>query len=250
MKGIRFINDIVDDKGEFLSHDAINKKYNLNVTFVDILSIKLAIPRDWKDLILQQHMSPNSNSFGFVFEYENKKMPISKLFAKDVYSLFIDRGSVSPISQQRWEESFNIEISDEKWNSIYLLAFKCTIESKLQAFQYKMLHRIVSHNYLLEKYKLSLTNECASCKEIETIEHKFFECTEIKQFWREFSNWWYLVFGVKIFLNKDSVIFGVLNSDNLVLNYCILQAKYYINYVKNTQLDRLLISVQAFLKFF
>ncbi|CAC5379210.1 unnamed protein product [Mytilus coruscus] len=46
MKGIRFINDIVDDKGEFLSHDAINKKYNLNVTFVDILSIKLAIPRD------------------------------------------------------------------------------------------------------------------------------------------------------------------------------------------------------------
>ena len=52
MKGIRFINDIVDDKGDFLSHDAINKKYNLNVTFVDILSIKLAIPRDWKDFFI------------------------------------------------------------------------------------------------------------------------------------------------------------------------------------------------------
>ncbi len=77
----------------------------------------------------------------------------------------------------------------------------------------------------------------------------FFKYTEIKQFWREFSNWWYLVFGVKLFLNKDSVIFGILNSDNLVLNYCILQAKYYIHYVKYTQLDRLFISVQAFLKF-
>ena len=179
-KGIRFINDIVEDKGEFLSHDAINKKYNLNVTFVDMLFIRLAIPRDWKDLLLQQHMSPNSNSFGFVFEHKNKKMPISKLFAKDVYSLFIDRGSVSPISQQRWEESFNIEISDEQWKNIYSLAFKCTIESKLQAFQYKLLHRIVPHNYLLEKYKLSLTNECASCKEIETIEHTCFECIKLK----------------------------------------------------------------------
>ena len=73
-------------------------------------------------MLLQQHMSPNSNSFGFVFEHENKKMPISKLYTKDVYSLFIDRVSVSPISQQRWEESFNIEISDEKWNNIYSLA--------------------------------------------------------------------------------------------------------------------------------
>lgn len=155
MKGIRFINDIVDNNDKCLSHDAINQKYNLNVTFVDILSIKFAIPRDRKDLSIQQHLSPNSNSFGFVLEHENKKMPIIKLFAKDVYSLFIDQGNVSPISRQTWEESFNTEISDEKLKNNYSLAFKCTVESKLQAFQHKIIHRIVSHNYLLEKDKLS-----------------------------------------------------------------------------------------------
>ena len=83
-----------------------------------------------------------------------------------IHSLSIGDRSVSPISQQRWEESFNIEISDEKWKNIYSLTFKCTIESKLQAFQYRILHIIVSHNYLLEKYKITLTNECASCKDI------------------------------------------------------------------------------------
>ncbi|CAC5393918.1 unnamed protein product [Mytilus coruscus] len=232
-----------------LSRDAINQKYNLNVTFVDILSIKLAIPHDWKDLLLQQHMSPNSNSFGFVFEHENKKIPISKLFAKDVYSLLSIR-EVFLLFHDKVGKKVLIQKLVMKNGKICIhWLLNVLLESKLQASQYKILHRIVSHNYLLEKYKLSETNECASCKEIETIDHNFFECTEIKQFWREVSNWWNFVFGVIIFLNKDSVIFGVWNSDYLVLNYCILQAKYDINYVKITQLDRLLISVQAFLKF-
>lgn len=48
----------MDDNGECLSHVAIIiHKYNLNGTFADILSIQLAIPRDFKDLLLQQHMS-------------------------------------------------------------------------------------------------------------------------------------------------------------------------------------------------
>lgn len=48
MKDIMYINDIVNDNGEFLSHDTINQQYNLQVTFVDLLYSTLAIPRNWK----------------------------------------------------------------------------------------------------------------------------------------------------------------------------------------------------------
>lgn len=71
------------------------KKYDHYITCVNILFCKLAtsISRDWKDLLLRQHMSSYSNSFGFAFEQE------SKMFAKDFYSLFIDQKNVSPNSR-------------------------------------------------------------------------------------------------------------------------------------------------------
>ena len=117
-----------------------------------------------------------------------KNISINKLTAKNVYDILLDQSNSSVTSKIRWEESFNIEISTEKWQTIYCIPFKCTIESKLQALQYKILHRFASHNYLLKKYSLSDVDTCFMCDNIETLEHKYYECTEIRCFWRHFAN--------------------------------------------------------------
>ena len=249
-KGIKFINDIVDENGEFFSHEVINDKFNLHTTFIDILSIRTAIPRSWKVLLSKQKLTLNSNSFKVLFIYHGKNIPISKLCTKDVYQILIDQVDVYVTSKERWVESFNIDISEEKWQSIYCLPFKCTIESKLQAFQYKILHRFASHNYLLKKYKLSDVDTCFMCNNIETLEHKYFECTEISSFWKHFADWWCIVFGERLLLTKDCVIFGFLDTDKVKENFCILLGKYYINVVKYTRTSRQkVITVQSFLNF-
>lgn len=99
---------------------------------------------------------------------------------------------------------------------------KCIIECKLQAFQHNILHIIVSHDYLLEKNKLLETNECASCEKIENIEHIFLMFRNKTILERMFLIGGILFFEQYFFVKKDRVNFGVLNSDNLVLNYCIL----------------------------
>ena len=42
-KGIRYINDIVDQGGQFLTHKAINQKFNLSCNFLEAYSIVSAI---------------------------------------------------------------------------------------------------------------------------------------------------------------------------------------------------------------
>ena len=171
-KGILYIDDIVNENGEFLSHEEINIKNDLHVTFLDILSLRSAIPREWKDSLTKEITNVNSSSFKIIFVHHGLHIPINKLTAKDVYAILLEHKEVQVISQERWEESFNIEISKDKWEKIYCLPFKCTIESRLQAFQYKILHRFASHNYLLKKYKLSENENCTLCQSVETLEHK------------------------------------------------------------------------------
>ena len=234
-KGIKYINDLVNENGEFLSHEEINAKYHLQVTFLDIFSIRSAIPHKWKELLTKENINLNSSSFKIVFIHHGKHIPLSKLTAKDVYTILLEQRDVSVVSKERWEESFNIAISNEKWEQIYCLPYKCTIESSLQAFQYKILHRFASHNYLLKKYKLSEVESCSACQKVETLEHKFFECRNVQSFWKHFSIWWSIVFGVKLNLTRDSIIFGLLDSDDTKANYCILLGKYYINSIKTNQ---------------
>jgi len=65
---------------------------------------------------------------------------------------------------------------------------------------------------------------------IETLKHLFFECENLKVFWKKITSQFLKPFGVKS-LNKENVIFGITPNDKLynVVNHIILEAKYYIH---------------------
>lgn len=84
---------------------------------------------------------------------------------------------------------------------------------------------IVLHLFSFVNYKLFNTTFYIE----KTFITKFFEWAQIKQFWWEFSNQWYLISGVRKLLYNNRIIVGILNCDNIVLNYRILQAKTNIN---------------------
>merc|ERR1712074_110420 len=106
-----------------------------------------------------------------------------------------------------------------------------TVESRLQSLQYKIINRISYHNYLIHKYGYIDSNKCDNCNMVETIEHKYYECNHIKQFWKDFATWWNAHFNDSIILSLDCIIFGYLVKTNIPLNYCIILGKYYINYM-------------------
>ena len=119
-----------------------------------------------------------------------------------------------------------------------MIPFKCSEDTRLQAFQYKILNRFFPCQYMLSIWKLETSDTCIHCDENEcdTIEHYFYQCPYVFMFWRSFCKWWKNVYGFSFLLKEEEVIFGIINENEDicfdVMNYCILIAKYYIYTVK------------------
>jgi len=66
------------------------------------------------------------------------------------------------------------------------LPFYCTKETKLQAFQFKLLHRRIATNDYLYKIGISLTDICTFCEQKkESLIHLFWDCEFVQTFWKK-----------------------------------------------------------------
>ena len=83
--------------------------------------------------------------------------------------------------------------------------------------------------------------QCKYCSDNEddTIEHYFFQCTDVLIFWNSFCRWWKDIHDFSFALKEQDIIFGVENENCVkcidVLNFCILLGKYYIYNTKRNQ---------------
>lgn len=55
------------------------------------------------------------------------------------------------IIQNKWSHDLSCQIED--WSSLFQIPFSCTIQTKLQSFQYKIMQRTLATNRFLTKIK-------------------------------------------------------------------------------------------------
>ena len=93
-----------------------------------------------------------------------------------------------------------------------------------------ILHRAIVNNVFLNKCNIKDTDKCYYCSEtIETIEHLFWECMQIKNLWQDFANKLQPYIDIQRFLSKDLIIFGVeMNENELLINHLLILVKRYI----------------------
>ena len=93
-----------------------------------------------------------------------------------------------------WGNSFeDNELDNEDWEEIHLRNFKCTIESRLRSFYFKIFHRAIAFRDFLFKIKRIDSPECCFCQKVpETIIHIFCECDFVKPLWQEIYNIFHL----------------------------------------------------------
>ena len=144
----------------------------------------------------------------------------------------VEHGSIAePTCIRKWTETFvEFPLTINTWGKIFSLSFKTTIETKLQAFQFKILHRISVNKYWLHNMGIATDSICDVCKtQTETICHKFWNCPSSNQFWNQLSAFWDTYMHETIVIQQKDVIFGLYeNPGKIALNYCILYGKYYI----------------------
>ena len=80
-------------------------------------------------------------------------MDISKLFNKDAYNYLLDSKIAIPKSQNKWIEYYPF-LEAANWIQIYRLPYYICRDTYIQSLQYKLLHRYISCNENLYKWKI------------------------------------------------------------------------------------------------
>jgi hypothetical protein len=170
------------------------------------------------------------------YTYEGKLIDLMQLESKVIYWHLIKQIAREPRCILKWQEVFPKlkQMGKEIWLDIFCVPLITIQESKIQMFQFKLIHRIINCNSKLYNWGLSNSPNCSYCGENDDLIHFFIACPEIRELWKSISKWWNRHFDFKMnLLDRDileCLIFGYLNvvKEIVVLNFIIYYAKYYI----------------------
>ena len=236
-KGITHIVDLLNEDCHFYSHVEIQLKYNVKCNFLKLMQIRQSIPWSWRKM-LQKCNVICKNDFDKEEIYlliNDRFREIHTLRCKDFYWALINMHNIIPSSVKKWQTIYpSFENCDpEIWKRIYRTSFEITRETKLQSFQYKLIHRTIPCNKWLCDIKVKDSNICTYCTETDNISHFFIDCEKVNIFWSSFFKWWNnasetTIMDIEHF--EECILFGFPETNEIfmVLNYCILLAKFYI----------------------
>ncbi len=246
-KDIITIGDLLDKDGLFLSHQQISRKYNMSCNFLQTLQIRQSVPYNWRKIISSSSCINYNTGSTLKISCNNVLKPINKLTCKEIYWHIINKSNHKPPSKEKWHQLFPLmkEDAENLWPQIYKLPFTITRETKLQSFQYKIIHRIIACNKWLFNIKIKDNSKCNYCNLEDDIKHFFILCENTYMFWEQWHNWWKGCTNMDLSYSTDlfeCILLGYKGDEDiiLVLNFCTLLAKYYIYTMKmceNNNLD-------------
>ena len=220
-----------------MDHSSIHRKFGIQCNFLESLQIRQRIPLTWRRLLTRhENQCANYDVVDDVYVRIKKKLPISQSETKLIYQYFIDEKSQPPVCIGKMTKIYP-DIKNEEWNEIFKHTFLITRETKLQTFQYKIIHRIINCNKKLYDMKIKTTPTYSYCDEMDDIIHFFVLCPETYRFWVSFPHWWniYTPTGNPLYHTilpeGKQIIFGITSHKSdpyVVLNYCVMHAKYNI----------------------
>ena len=228
--GILRVYDIIGNNGSFLDANEIFQKYRIEVNFLELLQIRQSIPFEWRRII--ENSVYTCNVDGPFFAYNGKVIKITKATSKTAYLFFRDSVQKTPTCIRKWQQIFP-HVNEISIKDIFLRPYKITKETKLQSFQYQILHRYIFCRKKLHDMTLIDSPNCEHCGAIDTLTHFFVECGYVYQFWVDLHNWINTVYSEwpPFSFTLENILFGIeeVTEFSLVINYISLIAKYFIN---------------------
>lgn len=231
LQGIIRIEDIVHPiEGRFLSHTELNEKYNLSLSFLHALQLRQSIPSGWRAKITPSGSPPPAE--GILLPVgPGPALDLFDASPQSIYSCLIESLAKNIKSQAKWESELMEPEPPPDWPALYRLPFLTTRETKLQALQYKILHRTLPCRRFLKAIRLFPEDTCAFCTCRDTITHFLYECDNTKTLWIKVSRWLLQAGGPDMLdLPPQDIILGRLPTSGAapIVNFVSLFTKSFI----------------------
>ena len=226
-QGCIYVNDLMTENGNFYSYNEFKVKYHVDrMNILDFYSLIKSIPRKWRDcLAMLNHKLEIAEGTNIMTEMRNTDKVCRMVYLKLVKKLeYINKARL------RWEETLNPYQLNLDWDSYNSLVPKCSINTKLVSFQYKINQRILCTNRVLKRCNIKPDDRCTFCKaESETITHLLWDCAVAKSLWHELQVWLSPTMNIEPYLDIQSVLFGIPGSEKMLcINKIFLRTKYFI----------------------
>ena len=207
-----------------MSFHSVIQKVGKRFPFTKLLGLIHAIPYVWKQILRAKCTVDNET------QHCNKVVlqPAKKISCKHARRILVARKFKEPLANNRLRR---LGVEDiEKINEIHSLSFRMTKETKLNIFQFKLIHNILPHRALLHKMKIVDSSSCLDCGEEETLRHLIVSCPSLSTFWSKVFSWWNSNSTCVAFFDEIKILYGYNAADSkfLLLNYYILIAKFHI----------------------
>jgi hypothetical protein len=228
-KGINIINDIIDENGSFLSVGSLEAKYGIKCDPLKYNALKDAIPVGWRRLLKREKINQNMVSFcdEIRIKVGKKGKYLKNITNKDLYWILISKKRKNPNFMIKLQAELGIV--EGEWGDIFKIP-RCISNTKIRAFQYKLLFGLLPCNLYLNRIDKSDTNKCGECNELDDTAHYLFECPLVIPFWNNFMDWWNAMTNSVIYLDKRSALTGFIGPQEIfnTLNACLLLAKWHV----------------------
>ena len=154
--------------------------YNLdNSQFLKYHSLVQSIPKFWKQKLKNEDFIDNSVQHSSLQQIHTLKS-INKFIYNKQLNIIHNSLIIKP--HIKWET----EVGNVNWKVVHTMPFKSLIDTKIRAFQYKYLMRIVPNNRFLYKCNITNTSLCDFCTMfVETNKHLFWDCQFSRAFWTD-----------------------------------------------------------------
>ena len=153
--------------------------------------------------------------------------PISLIKNKEIYWILVNKKQIKPIIIEKYKLEFGIQ--EDQWEKIFTIP-RVIRDTKIRAFQYKLLFTLTPCNLYLKRIKKSETDRCNWCLDIDDTAHYFAECKKLNKFWSSFAQWFAKMTDQELTLTLEDIMVGYLDKQEYMdtLNACILLAKWHI----------------------
>ena len=149
----------------------------------------------------------------------------------------------------KWEDWLGLDRNEIDWSVMHNINFKCTIETQLRSFYFKVFHNAIALNSFLYKIGRRDSPLCYFCQELpETLIHIFCKCRVVAPMWRKLSEYIDRMTKETTLYPDISYIFGfdIGGRHDLCISYLFLCLKLYIIRCKYQEVE---LDFQSFLSF-
>lgn len=217
--GCTKVADLFDESMTIISYNNFCDQFT-HINFLDYASLIASLPMDWKRLLSREMSKPDIGESELVY-----KIIADPKTCKFAYKCFSEALPIAKPHEIKWREK-GINIPDEEWRQYNALPYRCTKSTKLQAFQYKIIHRILGIGVFKKLCNIVEDDVCSFCaEESETLLHLFTECPVVNTFWDSMRGW-VETYIDPINLDPVTIMFG--DTGSCLISHVILTSKYYI----------------------